>query len=35
MEVVDGGKIYYISGLWDLVVRDLLVLNIEILKGRC
>lgn len=35
MEVADGGKTYYISGLWDPAVRDLLVLNTETPKGRC
>ena len=34
MEVADGGKTYYISGLWEPAVRDLLVLNTETPKGR-
>ena len=34
MEVADGGKTYYISGLWNPAVRDLLVLNTETPKGR-
>lgn len=29
MEVGDGGKTYFITGLWDPAVRDLLVLNTE------
>lgn len=34
MEVADGGKTYYISGLWEPAVRDLLVLNTETPKGK-
>lgn len=33
MEVADGGKTYYITGLWEPAVRDLLVLNTETPKG--
>ena len=33
MEVGDGGKTYFITGLWDPGVRDLLVLNTETPKG--
>lgn len=29
MNVGDGGKTYYITGLWDPAIRDLLVLNTE------
>ena len=34
MNVGDGGKTYYITGLWDPVIRDLLVLNTETPKGN-
>lgn len=33
MDVGDGGKTYYITGLWDPTIRDLLVLNTETPKG--
>jgi len=33
MNVGDGGKTYYITGLWDPAIRDLLVLNTETPKG--
>ena len=33
MNVGDEGKTYFITGLWDPTIRDLLVLNTETPKG--